>query len=195
MDPRKLFFDQRHSSFCAYCGAVPSSDDHVPSRVLLDQPFPNDLPVVLCCTQCNNRFSFDEPYVACLIDCVQVGSVDPEKIGRQKVKDIFLARPQLQAEVQAAINVDAAGETLWRPDVERVVNIVMKLARGHAAYECGEPMLDEPISVAFEPISSLQSEALDRFESVPVQRVWPEIGSRAFSSAIIGRQDRASTAR
>ncbi|HEY7769949.1 MAG TPA: hypothetical protein VIB55_17395, partial [Longimicrobium sp.] len=85
MDPRKLFLDERHSLYCAYCGDVPSTADHVPSKVLLDQPFPENLPVVRCCITCNNRFSRDEPYVACLIECVISGSVDIDRVRREKV--------------------------------------------------------------------------------------------------------------
>jgi hypothetical protein len=59
MDPKKLFIDERLKGICAYCGARPESRDHVPSRVLLDKPYPENLPVVEACFKCNGEFSAD----------------------------------------------------------------------------------------------------------------------------------------
>ena len=49
MDPRQLFFDDRFKDACAYCGNNADTRDHVPSKVLLDEPLPPDLPVVAAC--------------------------------------------------------------------------------------------------------------------------------------------------
>lgn len=46
--------DDRVLAGCVYCGAFPDTRDHVPSRMLLDKPFPGKLPVVPCCSSCNN---------------------------------------------------------------------------------------------------------------------------------------------
>lgn len=66
MDPRHLFVDKRLTGICVYCGGEPSTRDHVPSKVFLDEPYPeNNLPVVPACETCNNSFSLDEE-VCCL---------------------------------------------------------------------------------------------------------------------------------
>ena len=57
MDPRKLFVDERMTGMCVYCGGQPDTRDHVPSRVLLDDPLPDNLPVVDACRACNESFS------------------------------------------------------------------------------------------------------------------------------------------
>ena len=75
MDPRKLFVDERLTGKCIYCGRNPETRDHVPSRVLLDKPFPDNLPVVDACRTCNEDFSQDEEYLACLIECAICGTV------------------------------------------------------------------------------------------------------------------------
>ncbi len=64
MDPKKLFIDERLKGNCAYCGAVADSRDHIPSRVLLDEPYPENIPVAESCTKCNGGFSSDEEYLA-----------------------------------------------------------------------------------------------------------------------------------
>lgn len=85
VDPRQLFFDQRNAGFCVHCGGDDSTSDHVPSKVLLDEPYPDNLPLVPACQTCNNGFSDDESYLACLIECAISGSTDPERVRREKV--------------------------------------------------------------------------------------------------------------
>jgi hypothetical protein len=180
VDPRKLFFDERNTGFCVYCGAEDTTDDHVPSKVLLDEPFPDNLPLVRACKDCNNKFSADEPYLACLIECVIVGSVDPAVVRREKVKRILTKRPHFAAQVSAGQTRNEAGTPIWQPDSARVRNVVVKLARGHAVYETSEPRLDEPHSVAMVPLCTISSEERQAFEAEPINQGWPEIGSRAF---------------
>ena len=63
--------DERLDLICSYCGINnPDTRDHVPSKILLDQPYPENLPVVPCCSKCNRSFSLDEEYVACLLECI-----------------------------------------------------------------------------------------------------------------------------
>ena len=68
-------------------------------------------------------------------------------------------------------------------------NVVLKLARGHAAYEYSEPQLEEPESVSFAPIAAMSEEQLRAFETLPAGSLLPEIGSRAFlRAAIVGNE-------
>src|SRR6266508_2272367 len=144
MDPSKLFADERFALLCVYCGADPTTTDHVPSKVLLDEPYPDNLPVVQACDACNNSFSRDEPYLACLVEFAVTGSVDPNSVHRQKVRRILIERPALASLIQSCRREGESGTVVWEADVGRVRNGVLKLARGHAAYECSEPLLEEP---------------------------------------------------
>jgi hypothetical protein len=185
MDPRKLFIDERHLAFCFNCGAEPSTRDHIPSRVLLDDPLPENLPVVQCCRTCNEKFSIDEPYVACLLEAVIVGSTDSVQIRRPKVRRILESRPHFRREVEAG-SLLKDGRRYWRPDQSRVKNVLLKLARGHAAYECGEPLLEHPSRLWHAPLQEMPVEGRLNFEAVPDESVWPELGSRAFLAAVVG---------
>jgi hypothetical protein len=60
----------------------------------------------------------------------------------------------------------------------------LKLARGHASYELGEPQLNQPMSLNFAPLDTLSPEARDDFESPPSPTAWPEVGSRAMQRLI-----------
>ena len=139
MDPRKLFADERHSAYCVFCGAEPSTREHVASRVLLDDPLPDDLPLVRSCYECNSGFSQDEEYLACLIDCVVSGSTDPSCVHREKVRNCLRHSPALAARIAAGQSTDENGTVVWKPEADRVRTIIVKLARGHAAHQFSEP--------------------------------------------------------
>jgi len=127
--------DERILAACIYCGAAPDSRDHVPSRVLLDDPFPENLPVVPSCRGCNTSFSFDEEYCAALIDCVTVGTAEPTSHHRAKVRRILEHQPALAAALQSGRSVDpTTGATSFAPDLDRMRSLVLKLAKGHAAF-------------------------------------------------------------
>ena len=59
------FGDSRNRGFCVHCGGPYEADDHVPSKVLLDEPYPDNLMVCPACLLCNNTLSIDEEYLAC----------------------------------------------------------------------------------------------------------------------------------
>lgn len=65
-------------------------------------------------------------------------------------------------------------------DTARISRVILKLARGHAAYELNEPQFDEPSSFACMPLAVLDQEARSRFETPPESSIWPEVGSRAM---------------
>lgn len=151
MDPRHLFIDERHTGMCVYCGTRPDTRDHVPSKVLLDEPYPPELPVVGACEKCNASFSLDEQYLACFLDCVIRGGAEASDLHRPNVKRILEGNPALQWRIEGARKRDEAGNLIWEPEAGRVRNVVLKLARGHAAYEL-YPKLEEPTVVSFAPM-------------------------------------------
>lgn len=179
MEPRNLFADDRHLALCVFCGNPPTTREHTATRVLLDDPLPENLPLVASCHDCNNGVSLDEEYLACLIDCVISGSADPSKVLRKKVSNALRHSPPLAARIDAAKRSEN-GRLIWKPEDGRVRNVLLKLARGHIAHQFSEPRLDEPESFWVAPLESLNSYQCDDFENPPATHVWPEIGSRAF---------------
>jgi|ERR1035441_557231 hypothetical protein len=184
MDPKHLFADERLGCGCVYCGGAPNTRDHVPSKVLLDDPLPANLPVVHACNKCNNAFSADEEYLACFLECVLSGANSPADCRRENIKRKLSEKPLLASRLlSSAQNMD--GGLVWTPEVDRVRSIALKLARGHAAYELGVPQLDEPETIEFVPLALLSPEPRVDFETAGAGglRGWPEIGSRAFFRA------------
>lgn len=180
MDPRKLFSDSRLRGLCAYCCGPPETRDHVPSKVFLDSPMPNDLPVVECCLNCNNGFSRDEEYTAALIECAICGTVDANRLSRVKISLALQYSPALQALIAESTSSDDSGQLWWNPDMKRIHNVLEKLARGHAAYELNILPADDP-AIEVVPITMFNAESRDAFLEDVETPFFPEIGSRAFS--------------
>lgn len=156
--------------------------DHVPSRVLLDEPYPDNLPVVPACESCNLSFSKDEEYLACLVECTLRGVVGGEGIQRTKIRRILDEKPALRSMLERARNV-AGDQIVFGVEHDRVRHVVLKLARGHAAFELNEPQLEEPAVIAFAPLHTISDDARRDFEASPVGDSavgWPEVGSRAM---------------
>lgn len=194
MDPRKLFLDERlkETGSCVYCGAKANSRDHVPSKVLLDDPLPSNLPVVEACSDCNGGFSLDEQYLACFLECVLVGASNPDLLQRPKIKHILNDKIHLRNRIQSCCRTDDKGGLIWFPEIERVRNVVIKLARGHAAYELSIPQFEPPNEVSVTPLISMSDADRSAFENAGAYSpedgtlqisLWPELGSRAFRRA------------
>jgi hypothetical protein len=183
MDQLKSFADTRLMVGCFYCSAATESREHIPSRVLLDKPYPENLPVMPSCLKCNENFSLDEEYFACLVECARAGAV--EAVKRPKIRKILEDSPLLAERITRARTVSSNGEVFFTPESERVRNVIVKLARGHAAYELDAQEHSHPKHVAFAPIHILGSEDLQRFENSHRQGYsqlagWPEVGARAM---------------
>ena len=152
MDYINEFVDERQKSWCIHCGCgigeVDTNKDHVPSKVLLRKPYPENLPVVPTCTTCNNSFSADEEYLSLFLHCVLVGSTDPERQADNKVARALRRHAKLRARIERSKtkyqSIGGKMRCIWKPETERVERVVVKNARGHAFYEYGEPMLLEP---------------------------------------------------
>jgi hypothetical protein len=91
MEQLRNFGDQRNQEWCVYCGGGGETRDHVPSRIFLDEPYPENLPIVAACRRCNAGFSLDEEYLACLLECVLAGTTEPERTSRTKIRRILTA--------------------------------------------------------------------------------------------------------
>ena len=180
----ETFSDSRNDGFCVYCGGPPETRDHVPSKTLLNRPYPENLPVVSSCRSCNIGFSLDEEYCSCLLECILSGSTDPNEIDNERVQRILTDKPAITARLEKSKYVQD-GRIFFQPERERVHNVVLKLARGHAAYELSLPQLGDPCSIYVCPLDALSREARRDFESVSPPDGWPELGSRAMQRLLV----------
>lgn len=169
---------------CCYCGEKSETRDHVPSKVLLDDPFPENLPVVPCCLECNQNFSLDEEYFACIIECAFHGTTQIDKLGRDKIKRILSQKISLHKMLTESMT-EVEGQIYFKTDEARISNVVLKLARGHAKFENSEMQWGKPVRVWIKPIEVMSQLEIDTFFSIPEQTSLPEVGSRALQRVMI----------
>jgi hypothetical protein len=152
--------------------------------VFLDSPLPENLPVVGACSSCNNGFSQDEAYLACLIESVIAGSPDPARIRRPRVANILRRTPALRAKIEAARTIKD-GRTVFNIESDRSRNVLLKLARGHAAFELSQVCREEPAALWWRPLPLMTEEERDSFDAVHVAKIFGEVGSRGLQRLLV----------
>ncbi len=177
MDQLKDFADKRLVNGCIYCGGSEETREHVPSKILLEKPYPTNLPIMKACFACNNSFSQDEEYVACLIECMLAGSTDLKDIYNSRIANKLSNNPFLFARIRNSTRI-VNNAVVFSVESERLNNVVKKLAIGHAAYELSKIMRHEPTSLSCWLISDMTDEERDAYDSVHVTDLIGEIGSR-----------------
>lgn len=184
----KIFSDERLDYVCSYCGEnAPVTRDHVPSRILLDNPFPENLPLVGCCQECNNGFSQDEEYFAAVIECVIHSTSNPEFLSREKIKKVLRHNAKLRQRIESsfikdypALFDDFKPRLYYKIESERFENVLIKLAKGHVKFEYSTPMFENPNVIWFKYINELSEEEHTAFYNIEDSGKMAEIGSRAF---------------
>ncbi|MBS1078708.1 hypothetical protein JK217_13305 [Gluconobacter kondonii] len=199
MKSRPDFVDERHKAWCIHCGEVLASVetnlDHVPSKSILDRPFPENLPTISICRSCNTSFSNDEEYFIAFLGSVLAGTADPDHQVVERAEKALRRNLRLQDEIgtQFRVEKDTAGNDrgAFVPDIDRIRNVVIKNARGHVLFEHGQPARGKPVHITIEPLQILTTEAIRSFETIDYGPGWPEVGSRLMSRLVSGEDMRA----
>lgn len=180
MKQLKNYADRRLLQGCIYCGARNvESKDHVPSKVFLDIPYPANLPVAPACDDCNNGFAQDEEYLACLIECTIAGTTDPENIRRQSIAKSLRKNTALRSRIERAKSLDKK-RVFFAAEESRVENIVLKLAKGHVAFELGSQVHQPPTYLYWWPLTLMTAEQKETFDSPCFSTLFAEVGSRGL---------------
>jgi hypothetical protein len=77
------------------------------------------------------------------------------------------------------------GQIGFVPETDRINNVMLKLARGHAAFELSQSCRTEPDHFWWGPISSLPQADQELFHSVHFQKALGEIGSRNIQRLLV----------
>lgn len=182
MEHMNTFGDRRILEFCTYCSAKPDTRDHVPPKAFLDNPLPNDLPVVPSCSACNTGASLDEEYAACALESVICGSVDPADMRRAKIGRALSRSPALAERISRG-RAESENGVSFAVEEDRFTAVLLKAARGHALWELHQHMDQLPTFIGLAPLMTMDAEQLAHFEdpSTITGGLWPEVGSRAMS--------------
>ena len=104
---------------------------------------------------------------------------------RPKIARVLRENSALAARISAARSIGENGNVSFAVEMERAKNVVLKLARGHVAYEASEIQRRGPSHFLIAPFETLDDATRKHFEAVPSSSVWPEVGSRAMQRLII----------
>jgi hypothetical protein len=187
----RTFSDERLDSMCSYCGNFPQTRDHVPSKILLDEPFPENLPIVPCCSKCNQDFSLDEEYFACAIECIIHGTTEIDKLKREKVKSILARKDILRQRIEDSF-VLKNGKKYFQFEKDRFENVIIKLAKGHAKFENSEPQFEIPTRISMNPLFSMKQNEVETFFAPMNFCGLPEVGSRGLQKLLIDNNNAPS---
>jgi len=177
--------NKRFESVCIYCRSNPAkSKEHLPSRVFIDIPYPNEYSIVPACEKCNIGFSADEVYVSCFVDKLRNALSDYMIPLRGKTisalsHDNELARilcEQIRAESDK-IYVN------YQP--EPFLKILIKLAKGHLC-QLQDKVIESDclVECTFKFKNDLSELEVYNFEELPLAEIASECGSN-FTHALL----------
>ena len=120
-----------NSNICLYCGGKSETRDHIPTKGLLNKPFPNNLLTVPSCMECNNSFSKDEVYLITLLLTISESFTLLEKQEPNGHLDSAIDRkPLLYDSIIDSLTIGGDGKVFINIEQERVGRIVSKIACG-----------------------------------------------------------------
>ena len=173
-------WDKSAGNGCIYCGNSADTREHVPSKVFLGGALPENLPTIPACFKCNNSFSSDEKYVACILDVLKC-----KIYSNSNLQDSTVER--LEKDVQLKNLIDESVRIIdekvyFSIDENRLLRILVKLARGHAGFENDYVNFDDDaeIEVRYDYLFNLSENFMQEFNSISESQLWPEVGSRGL---------------
>jgi hypothetical protein len=169
--------DERFAGYCVFCGGSPDTRDHVPPRVFLDEPYPENLPVVESCEACNGGASLDEEFVASLLEVATCGSVNAGDLRRASIIRTLNRKPALAAQLARSL-CDGGGLLLSDSDTSRLSRVIEKIGRALWVFETGVPSNNVAAVVRWNARESLTEGEREAFLSVTDGGLFSELGSR-----------------
>ena len=185
----KIVYNRNSYSECVYCGAKADTREHVPSKVFLDKPYPDNLGIVPACFKCNNSFSKDELFLSILIEKLKRKHFGQKYVFSNETTERLNKNKKLVNEIETIINnnnINECGETIKR--------ILFKLAIGHAVFEVSEGYCAKEGTVHYKFLNDVSDEEFENFTTPFIinDHLLPEIGSRAYERIMIVDVDLAS---
>ena len=112
------------------------------------------------------------------------GSADPDKIRRPSVVRTMRGSPALQARLESA-PTESEGRIEFAVEADRIADVMLKLARGHAAFELSQLCSSEPDHFWCGPLAVLPEEQRLGFDAAHIQQLYGEIGSRGLQRMLV----------
>lgn len=180
-----LQYEKNKDCYCIYCGKLAGTREHIPSKVLLDEPYPENLYTLPACYECNNSFSHDEVYVASIIEILSRITI-PNYERRIGIDKSLEKNPKLRYKIEDEIIYRIKQGVDYKIEISRLDNILLKLAKGHAAFELSEYNFDKyEISIQTFSRDQVLIKEWDRFNGIEELGYANEIGSRSIDNIYV----------
>lgn len=131
------------------------SRGHVPTKALLNPPYPENLMPIGMCEECNTGFSMDEEYLAAFLASAISGSTEPDPLRFPTASRILARKPRLRSRIDASrrVGITPSGGPViaWNPELGRIERVIVKNARGHLLFELGQDAETPPAHVNIIP--------------------------------------------
>jgi len=136
---------------CAYCGEERElTDDHVPPKLLLEEPFPDNLITVPACAPCNHGFQRDDEYTRDMVALdfragrnATAAAKVPKVFRSLQRKESARYRGYVGSQLKPTELVDPLGRPLSlraSPDRDRIENTGKHIMRGLHFHFAKEPL-------------------------------------------------------
>ena len=133
--------------------------DHIPTKALLNHPYPENLPIVSTCQECNSGFAQDEEYLAGFLASVISGSSTPDQHRFPVAARILNHNPRLRIRIEHSRRVQetpcGSSQILWNPEIERIKRVIVKNARGHIFLELKQSVAATPSRIEIIPLERM----------------------------------------
>ncbi|MDR7865773.1 MAG: hypothetical protein RIN56_03090 [Sporomusaceae bacterium] len=178
----KIVYDKESYSECIYCGTKADSREHIPSKVFLERPYPENLAIVPACSTCNNSFSKDELFLSILVEKLKIKYYDKGYIPSMEIITRINNNTKISNEIDNAVEADRINQF-----EKRISRILFKLAIGHAVYEISEGYCIKDINVDYSFLPDMTNQELDEFCQPYILNgeLYPEVGSRVYDRIMV----------
>lgn len=167
---------------CIYCGKKAVTREHVPSKVFLAKPYPDNLGIIPACFECNQSFSKDELFLSLLIEILKKRHSGSTYKFDEGTKGRFHYNRTLVKEILNVVENNNLDQF-----EQRISRIIFKLAVGHSVFELSEGFCIKNGEVNYSFSPSMCEEEIEEF-TLPFTiggGPMPEIGSRVFDRMMV----------
>lgn len=178
------------TKICEYCRGIADTKDHVPSKSLLERPFPKNLLTINCCKNCNNSFSLDEEY---FLNVLTTLSLSPTLVARTEPGgSIYKSRERSDKLYNRIISslLKENGKTYFKPESNRLNRVIEKYAFGLYYFKYKKiAALNKFKSVGFYPFNAEETRPNEVFMLTHTEKFspkkWNHIQNGVFSYIIV----------
>ncbi|MBK5449109.1 hypothetical protein JFU18_10730 [Bacillus sp. TH22] len=188
----RVVYSKSSYTECIYCGEESSTREHIPSKVFLNRPFPENLSTVSACLTCNNSYSSDEELLALLIQLLKQKHYGSEYTFSEEVNSRMenVRNVKLVSKIKQVIEADNVKDEFH----DNILRMLIKLAIGHSVWDISEGYyIDEDgiaadsAKVEYSFINDMTDEEINKF-SIPfdiTNEPLPELGSRVYEGRLL----------